>query len=88
MSYLIITKTWTALVAIGVIDDLEFLILDAVDLSKLNKRQLCSEAEKLQNVIERMQDKRCNEKCILDQFKANFIQLKIRRSAARNFFQR
>lgn len=35
---LLFIKIWIVLVVIGVIDDLEFLILDVVDLFKLNKR--------------------------------------------------
>lgn len=61
---LLSTKTLAALAAIGVIVDLVFLISDAVDLSKIKKGKLCSEAEKLQNVIERMQGEYDDFNCL------------------------
>lgn len=61
---LLSTKTLAALAAIGVIVDLVFLISDAVDLSKINKGKLCSEAENLQNVIERMQGEYNDFNCL------------------------
>lgn len=49
------TEALSVLAAIGIVIDLGSLIWNAVDLSKFNKGQLCSEAEKLQKVIEQMQ---------------------------------
>ncbi|XP_062606254.1 apolipoprotein L3-like [Saccostrea cucullata] len=49
------TEALSTLAAIGIIIDLGSLIWNAVDLSKIEKGQLCAEAEKLQKVIEQMQ---------------------------------
>lgn len=49
------TEALSVLAAIGIVIDLGSLIWNAVDLSKFNKGQLCSEAKKLQKVIEQMQ---------------------------------
>lgn len=61
---LLSTKTLAALAAIGVIVNLVFLISDALDLSKINKGKICSEAEKVQNVIERMQGEYDDYNCL------------------------
>ncbi|XP_062617140.1 apolipoprotein L3-like [Saccostrea cucullata] len=49
------TEALSALAAVGIIIDLGSLIWNAVDMSKIEKGQLCAEAEKLQKVIEQMQ---------------------------------
>ncbi|XP_052674987.1 apolipoprotein L3-like [Crassostrea angulata] len=49
------TEALSVLAALGIVIDLGSLIWNAVDLSKINKGQLCSEAKKLQKVIEQMQ---------------------------------
>eukprot|EP00105_Crassostrea_gigas_P045103 XP_019929251.1 PREDICTED: apolipoprotein L3 [Crassostrea gigas] len=48
-------KALSVLTAIGIVIDMWSLYRSAADLSKFKKGQLCSEAEKLQNVIEQMQ---------------------------------
>lgn len=49
------TPTSSVLAAVGILFDVISLILNAVNLSKFKKGQLCSEAEKLQSIIEQMQ---------------------------------
>ncbi|XP_056008125.1 apolipoprotein L3-like [Ostrea edulis] len=46
----------SVLVAIGIVIDLGSLIYNAVDLSKMEKGKLCSEAEKLEKVIKNLQE--------------------------------
>lgn len=50
------TEALSVLAAVGIVIDLGALIYNAVDLSKINKGKLCTEAEKLQSVIKQMQD--------------------------------
>lgn len=50
------TKAFGTLAAVGIIIDLGTLILDAVDLAKIEKGKLCDEAEKLDNLITTMQN--------------------------------
>lgn len=49
------TEALSVLAAIGILIDLWSMYWSAAELSKFNKGQLCSEAEKLQNVIDQMQ---------------------------------
>eukprot|EP00105_Crassostrea_gigas_P002514 XP_011415074.1 PREDICTED: apolipoprotein L3-like [Crassostrea gigas] len=49
------TEALSVVAAIGIVIDLGSLIWNAFDLSKFSKGQLCSEAKKLQKVIEQMQ---------------------------------
>ncbi|XP_056008129.1 apolipoprotein L3-like [Ostrea edulis] len=46
----------SVLVAIGIVIDLGSLIYNAVDLSKMEKGKLCSEAEKLEKVIKNLEE--------------------------------
>ena len=49
------TEALSVLAAVGIIIDLGSLIYNAVDLAKIEKGKLCSEAEKLHKVIEQME---------------------------------
>lgn len=49
------TEALSVIAAVGIIIDLGSLIWNAVDLAKIEQGKLCAEAEKLDNVIQKMQ---------------------------------
>lgn len=49
------TEALSVLAAVGIIIDLGSLFLNAIDLAKIEKSQLCTEAKKLEEVIQKMQ---------------------------------
>ena len=50
-----VTKLSVVLAAVGIIVDLGSLIYNAINLAKFEKGKLCTEATKLQTVIEQME---------------------------------